>query len=273
MQNWRYYNHAVIPTSPPHVEVDETPITDGSIWKCFSKERPIMARWTQNFDCPAETDFWYVIKDDAFDIASLKAKRRYEINKGKKNFTVKQVNASDYHDELFEVRKAFFIANGIQPEAKEAFLENTKHWDRYLLFLAFEKETDHVCGYIRVENRDSFFDFLNLTVDPQYEKMGVNAALVAGMLEKLNDEIVAGKYICDGSRSIFHQTLFQDYLEKYFGFRKAYCDLKIAYPVHMKMIMGCIRPFRKILAKYDSNGRIHMINSVLKIDELGTGRT
>lgn len=33
MQSWKYYNHAMVPTTPPHEKIDETPMADGNIWK------------------------------------------------------------------------------------------------------------------------------------------------------------------------------------------------------------------------------------------------
>lgn len=31
--DWKYYNHAAIPTTAPHETPDMAPIVDGSIWK------------------------------------------------------------------------------------------------------------------------------------------------------------------------------------------------------------------------------------------------
>lgn len=32
INGWRYYNHAAIPTTPPHIEPDLNPIDSGIIW-------------------------------------------------------------------------------------------------------------------------------------------------------------------------------------------------------------------------------------------------
>ena len=67
-----------------------------------------MARWTADWDCGYETGWYYVIKDNVFDIDALKAKRRYEIRKGCKNFTVRKIHPEDYKTELLQVQlKAF----------------------------------------------------------------------------------------------------------------------------------------------------------------------
>ncbi len=83
ISGWRYYyNHAAILTTAPHVKVDVHPLVDKTIWKMDSN--PYFARWTTDFDCGYETEWWYCIKDTPFDISKLNSKKRYEINKGKK---------------------------------------------------------------------------------------------------------------------------------------------------------------------------------------------
>ena len=31
--NWKYYNHAMIPNMPPHMEIDTTAIENGNVWE------------------------------------------------------------------------------------------------------------------------------------------------------------------------------------------------------------------------------------------------
>ena len=64
-----------------------------------------MSRWTSNFDCGIETKWWYIIKDDIYDISALKSKRRYEINKGKKNFSVEIINPKNFISQLIDIQK------------------------------------------------------------------------------------------------------------------------------------------------------------------------
>ena len=66
--------------------------------------------------------------------------------------------------------------------------------------------------------------------------------------------------------SINHETAFQEYLEYYFGFRKAYCDLRIIYKPVIIIPVKVLYCFRNVLAKLDNIGIIHFINSVLKME-------
>ena len=71
MNNWRKYNGALIPLTPPHIEVD---IAD--IKKRIEEEGTYFARWTSNFDCKQETEFWYVICDEKLEMSDYSKNTR-----------------------------------------------------------------------------------------------------------------------------------------------------------------------------------------------------
>ena len=81
---WKYYNHAMLPTLAPHENVDIKPILDGSIWHSEGGGMPLLARWTTEFDCGYETEWYYCIKDTPFDLKSIKSKYRCDIRRGQK---------------------------------------------------------------------------------------------------------------------------------------------------------------------------------------------
>ena len=103
-----------------------------------------------------------------------------------------------------------------------------------ICFGAFFRETGKLCGFMQVPTYDNYAELQVQRVIPMYEKYQINAALVYNLLtynaEKLNKE---NFYILDGARSINHETNFQEYLNKYFGFRKAFCKLNI--PIIQKL--------------------------------------
>lgn len=269
MENWKYYNHAMIPTTAPHEEVDTRCVEDKSIWK--ENKNALFARWTSDFDCGYETNWWYVIKDEPFDIGDLKAKRRYEINKGRKNFDVREINPIEYPEEIFETTVAAYSAwpEKYRPNVeKEKFILSVNGWNWYKVLGAFSKEENDLCGYALLSKKDDFIEFCVLRVKPECERLGINAAIVAEILDMHKTFLENGGYICDGARSINHETAFQDYLEKYFGFRKAYCHLNIEYKPFMKCLVKVLYPFRGLLLKLGHVGIIHQISAVLKMEEI-----
>ncbi len=269
IEGWKYYNHAAIPTTPPHESPNMAPIEDGSIWKMCGGGTPVLARWTSDFDCNEETAWWYVIKDEPFNIESLKAKRRYEINKGKKNFVVQEINPRDYPDKLYQVTVAAYSQwpEKYRPHVEEKeFKGGINEWNTNVVLGAFSVGKNELCGYAILSEKEHCVEFNVLRVNPESERLAINAAIVAGIVEKYSARLRQGFYINDGSRAIRHETAFQDYLEKYFGFRKAYCKLHVKYRFPLGMAVQILYPFRKRINTESSFGSL--ISGVLRMEEI-----
>lgn len=230
---------------------------------------PLLARWTTDFDCGYETNWWYVIKDTPFDISELKAKRRYEINKGKKNFDIKRIVATEYADDILEVTKKAYLSwpEKYRPSVNdEQFKKLLNKWNDVTIYAAFDIETNVLSGYAYLTEFDGHMEFNMLRVIPDDEKRGINAAICAGILEDNADRFDGKWYINDGARSIRHDTAFQDYLEKYFGFRKAYCHMDIIYRKPFGIVISVLFPFRKLISPSTRIGSL--ITSALRLEEI-----
>ncbi len=268
-EGWRYYNHALIPTLAPHEKVDSEVVRKRKFWSGW-QGHPLMARWVTDFDVDIQTEWWYVIKDDKFDINALKAKRRYEINKGKRNFDVKLINPFSYVDEMVKVMIKAYSAypEKYRPDTDAGRLkEEVMQWTDIVVFGGFSKEDGSLCGFAYLKDYGNYTDFNVLRTIPEYEKLGINAAIINGMIEHFDTRLGEnGFYISDGSRSVVHETAFQDYLEKYFGFRKAYCNLKIYYRFPVSLAVRILYPFRK---KIGNERKLScMISGLLRMEEI-----
>lgn len=272
-KTWKYYNHAMVSLTAPHEQVDMQPLLSGAIWK--NSNKPLLARWTTEFDCGVETEWWYVIKDTPFHLTEVKAKRRYEINKGNKNFTVRKLETEmlkEYAEELCDVHIAALSSYPKKHRTqvdRTIFVKNIyDRWNNNLIYGAFDKETEKLCGYALLTVSEHHVNFNILKARSEYEKRGLNAAIVYQILEDFQGELKSGFYISDGERNISHETAFQDYLEKYFGFRKAYCKLHIQYRKPIGLLVKTLYPFRKVLKKLDNSNFTHNIIAVLYMEEL-----
>lgn len=235
---------------------------------------PLLARWTTDWDCGYETNWWYEICDRPLNIMDLKSDRRYKINKGNKNFSVREINPCEYAKSLYEVhtkaiesypqknRSYFTYENYYQ------YILNLENDERIKVYAAFFKETNKLCGFIIGTFHDQYFELTSQKADPEYEKYQVNAAMVYGFLTDNAELLGRGIYCNDGERSINHETNFQDYLEKYFGFRKAYCELNIAYNPKVKWIVKLLYPFRRVFQLLVNISIFHKINGVMKMEEI-----
>ena len=259
----------MIPCSGVHEDPDITPILNKSIWK--QHPSVLLVRYTTDFDLSHETNWWYVIKDTPFDLSELKAKRRYEINKGNKYFDVREIVPSDYKEEIWEVLTESLKAYPDKYRAHfehDSYMETIQGWNCYKAYGAFCKESGRLCGYSVLERNGRYISFALQKTIPQYEHLAINAALVYKIVVDHNSFFESGGYICDGSRSINHETAFQDYLEKYFEFRKAYCRLHVVYKPIIGVIVKLIYPFRKLFTLFDNIKSVHLVNGIMTMEEI-----
>ena len=270
IEGWRYYNHALLPATSPHIVPDISRMKEKEFWK-NSIGRPVLARWTTDFDCEQEQNWWYVIKDNCFDISELKAKRRYEINKGKKNFEVEIINPAEYIDDLVNIQKKAYevYPAKYRPTVSKLKMENEiSTWnENVVIYGAFSIEQKELVGYAMIIKESDYANFAMLKTIPLYERQGINAAIVASILESFNEAIDSGYYICDGERSLLHETNFQDYLEKYFGFRKAYCKLHVAFRFPYSIILNIISNFPEKLFRGALLSKVKVLLQFKKISD------
>lgn len=250
IEGWNYYQHAAIPAVYPHENPDLTPVENGAIWKM---KGVLFARWTSDFDCGYETAFWACIADKPLDISELKAKRRYEINKGNKNFYTRALDVVEI-DAMYDVYVDSLAgyAGNKQPISKELFCSG---WREAIgepgvaIIGAFRKIDDTLCGFAHCIDHGLYIPVSTFKTCVTEEKNNVNFALMYGIFEFYKDKLANGSYLCDGWRNILHETAFQDWLEKYFQFRKAYCILHIKYKGIIGIAIAILYPFRGLLSK------------------------
>ena len=207
----------MIPTTAPHEEADTELLNNKSFWK--ANKNILLARWTADFDCGHVTNWWYVIKDQPFDLSALKAKHRYEINRGIKNFDVMIINPQEYIDELYKV---FIAAYSSWPLKYRPLFTLTDMTDlakkladdpSIICYGAFFRTTGELCGFLQIPTYEFHAELQSQRVKPEYEKYQVNAALIYCSLEDNRSKLESGSYyILDGARNINHETSFQDYL-------------------------------------------------------------
>ena len=270
IEGWKYYNHAAIPTTAPHEPVNIKPINNGSIWQMGGGGTPLLARWTTDWDCGFETNWWYCIRDGKFSLEELSPSSRKHIRQALKHNSVIRAKIEDsLYDDLYrvysEATSHYELADNIQD--KESFVSGLITREKYVdLFLAYNLENE-LLAYMTVRPEDGWVEIETAKFGDKALKAQSSNALYYTLLDYyLNEKKV--QYVSSGSRSINHQTGTQEYKERVFGYRKAYCHLHIKYRPSVALLVKLVYPFRHVLQKHDSNTRIHQLNSVLKMEEM-----
>ena len=261
---WQYYNHALIPTCWPHEEADTTVLKQKDIWK-KSCGGALFARWTSDWDCGRETGFWACILDHPFDIMSLNANRRYKITKGRRYFYTKLIGAESVR-EMYDV-----YVEALEGYPGHPVPEDEKIWcsgwtramaeEGVSMIGAYDWETDRLCGYAHCIENGRYIPISSFKSRVSEEKRNVNFALMDGICEHYKDNLANGAYLCDGWRNVLHQTAFQDWLENFFQFRKAYCVLNMKYRPIVGLIVHMLYPFRGKLKRF------RKVYAILELEE------
>lgn len=267
IDGWKYYNHAMIPTCAPHEEPNTDVLSSKEFWK--QNKKAIFARWTQNFDCENDTGWWYIVYDRRFDIEELPSKTRKHIRQALKKVYVKPIDANQNRGELARVHnktcKAYaeFSGSFVTEESFARADASMDYWGIYTV------DQDILIGYMSCRRYDGYVETVTAKYDREYLNLrGSDAVHYTVLQYYMNEQWEAYKYMCCGQRNINHRTHAQDYKEETFGFRRAFCDLRICYNPRYKLLISLMYPFRRILYKLDGISAVHQVNGVLHMEEI-----
>lgn len=272
MTSWMYYNHAVIPTTAPHEMPNLACVHDGSIWKIKDGATPILVRWTSDFDCGYETNWWYLVKDAPFKLEDISTKERKSIRQALRKCYVKRIQPVEYLDALYDCYLSAFsrYENADNLQTKEHFMQS---WQNNAMdcWCGFDAETDKLIGYMTVQVYEVYAEIKTAKFNSEFLNKQVSDALYYHVLEYYLNSCNK-KYICSGSRSINHKTNTQEYKIRRFGYRKAYCHLHIVYNPKYRIFVEILYKFRKLLKKFDKITFFHQVNAVLLMEEIHRSR-
>ena len=273
IEGWHYYNHAAVPNWAPHddppCDINEL-VKTKEFWESDENgNTPLLARWTSDYDCGYETNWWYTVLDKPFDMAEASSKTRQKIRKALKCYDYRRINPKEYAEQMAEIALKDYetYAASIRPDiSKDELVAKFASWD-LISHGAFD-ENGRLCAYHGIKDYGSYYQMIHGKSLPEEQKNQINAGLVYTYITDLSEYIDKGKFLTNGQRNLNHQTNFNEYLCDYFNFRKAYCKLNIAYNPKIKAIVKIAYPFRKLSQKFDNIGLVHSLNVILSMEEI-----
>jgi hypothetical protein len=242
MTNWRKYNGALIPDQPPHIEIDDS---DSLIKKKISDNNVFFARWTSDFDCDKETNFWHVIQDTPLEINDYSPKTRNQIRRSLKKCNVKKVKKEEIIKFGYNSYYSAFQKYNtyLSPLSEDEFICSILLLGAEWEFWGIYDLNEMMIGYSQNKIVKDYCDYSIMKFHPDYLKSRPSEALIYTMNQYyLNERNF--RYINDGARSISHDTNIQEFLIKKFKFRKAYCKLNIIYNSRIGFLVKFLYSFR-----------------------------
>lgn len=196
--------------------------------------------------CERETSWWFIVCDH-YDPASINAKTRQNIRRGRRECTVEQLDAEWLaHNGYQCYTSAFSRYSGIKPVNGTYFREMVlrtisgpfSYWGVF-----HGMQLSGFCQCITDGKQVS----MNVTkYDPEYLRHRSAYALIDKLIQSY--VLDHGMILSNGNRSIAHNTNYQDVLLG-LGFQKQFCKLNITYNPLLKFGVEALYPLHPLLSK------------------------
>ena len=260
------YGGMVVPFGPANEYVD---LKADQARELLNKLGGKLIRWNGgNFEFYQNPEWYILICRNFNTIDHFKSKVRNEIKKGISNCNVHQIDAEYISKHGYEVySKAFkrYRNNRNRLVDRKVFYNEMTSYTNYQDLMHFwgvfhgEKLIAYSSNYIFYPTEVLY---TSIKVDPDWLNLNPSYALIYSMNNYYLSENKFD-YANDGYRTLLHETNFQNFLIKNFGFEKAGLKLNVLYKPAYSLIINCLYPVRKVAGKFDRR-----MNAVLRLEEI-----
>lgn len=244
---WRLMHGSILPYSLPHRGIV---LSVGQARRLVAGHGAFLIRWETAFDTHSDGAWWHLIKDTPPDLASLSPKTRNQVKRGLRLSRIERCDRELIIEKGYAVYEAAYeryetfepmFSPGAFRAAVLRMPEDIEFWG------AFDGAGALVgFGENIVDDGACFYSTMWFT--PEALK---NYASYA-MIHRMNCHYLQERgfrFVSDGARSISHDTGIHQFLERKFGFRRAYCRLNVVYAPLVGPAVAAAYPFRRFLGR------------------------
>ena len=225
-----------------------------------------LAVYTSGFLQDATTEWYAVVCDRFSDLEAMPSKYRSEVRRALRNCQVQRVEPAYLAEHAYGVFAAAVAtythrtyALPSEAEFRQGMIAQRDFGDVVHHWGVFHGQ--RLVGFSQniVYDQDEV-NYSSIKLHPDYLKLYSSYALIYCM----NQHYLASgtAYVNDGWRGIQHETHFQDFLIRKFGFRKAYTRLRVRYTPMLAVGMRLCFPFRTELRSLHPK-----LNALLRLEE------
>ncbi len=240
---------------PPHIDIDLSEEDQRFLIK-NTKSRFI--RWTNQFD-KKDSKFWYIIKDSFEGFDELSTNTRSKVRRGNKRLYAQPVEFQFVRENGYQTYiNAFQSYNTFEKPMTEThfyeYITKLENSGQYELWGCWDKLDNKLAGFSENFLFDDTCFYETIFLDPFYLKYYSSYVLFYEM-NKYYLQKKGFRYVHDGSLSLSHETGVQDFLISKFKFRKAFCNLCIAYRRDIYWLANALYPMRSFVYKGNDHVR------------------
>lgn len=252
---WRSYNKMIVPAGAVLNSISLDNNQKKELHKYFKSE--ILIRY--NIQSQSTSDIWYVVLCNKFiELQQYPSKLRSEINRGFKNCKVEKVDAIYASENFFEAYCSAYQrykASSI-PMNKEQFKQHILKSKDFGDIIDFWSVKDIESGKTIAYSQNYLYEkkevnYSTIKISPEFLKNYPAYALIYTM-NKHYLEQEKFEYINDGFKNLMHQTNFQEFLIKKFGFYKHNLKMEINFKPSLNLLIKSTYYFKEKLSKLSS---------------------
>lgn len=210
-----------------------------------------MLRNTFDWDCGKETNFWYIIKE-SYNAADYSKKTCKYINKANERFEYKIIDKTLFQNQGYRIYLQAFSKYRINDGFKQTKMQFVNRINQikedYDIWGAIDKETGNLEAYSICHRNDNVVEFESSKANPQFLKKHY---VLYGLYDARNQYYLnefKARYVITSARSISEHSNIQNFMIEKFGFRKAYCRLKLYYKPWLRFTIAVLYPFRRCIS-------------------------
>ena len=256
---WRLYKSTWI-----FLEESEEELLSSEEANALLKERGLMVRNTYDFDTKEETSFWFIVKDCLENISELPFSTRRNIRRALRFYNIRKINVNEFSEKALPIinsaQKSYKVKSKITSKKEfDAEVEQYKK-DNNKEFWIVERKNDNEAVAIAIntiKKNSCEYDTMRCKPDALHDR----TYPYYGLIYEMNNHYLGEKklrYVNDGSRTVTEHSTIQDFLIHNFGFRKAYCKLKIHYKWWLSVVIKALFPLRNIIPIRNIRGILRM---------------
>lgn len=243
-KGYRLYKGSWIFEHDPHIEKR---LCEDDIKSLFL-QGGVMVRNAYDFDCGKKSSFYYVVKDSFGGMEELSTKMRNQVKKCFKNMRVAQISGEELKEKGYSV---FLEASNnyrikATPPSQKQFKARIDHAVENEYWGCYDIESDRLVAFSMNAVTKESCEYRTMKAIPAFQKLYAYYGLIYEMNRYYLEEKKL-KYVNDGGRSITNHSNVQSFLIEKFNFRKAYCQLRIAYKPWFGVVIKVLFPFRKFI--------------------------
>jgi hypothetical protein len=238
------------------------------IRKELTANKCLLLRYISDFDNPAFSNFWYIIKDEFIPIEGFSKNTRNQVKKGLKNCEVKKVSLVFFRANCYEIYASSIKNYGQSPISKNEFQNANYENEERDFWVVFSKETNVPIAYSSNKVTETSCNYTYIKYHTDFQNLYPSYALHYEMDRYyLEDNKV--NYVNVGARSLLHETGVQDFLIQKFKYRRAYCKLNIVYSPFFRFMVKFIYPFRGLIKKINLQ-KLNKVKAILNQHEISS---